>query len=79
MFCGCFFFCFIIIVSLNVRGLGKPEKRLAVKKLVKNYKIDYLMLQETKVVSDIHRFVHEVWGKSRCGWNEVPSFGALEG
>ena len=70
---------FLIIVSLNARGVGKPEKRPAVRKLVRKHKIDCLMFQETKVASHIHRFAREVWGKTRCAWNWVASFGASGG
>lgn len=39
----------MIIVSWNIRGLGKPKKRLVVRKLVRKHKVDVLILQETKV------------------------------
>lgn len=63
----------MIIFSLNARGLGRPEKRLAIRKLVRKHKVDYLMLQETKVGSDIHMFAREVWGNDRCAWSCSPS------
>lgn len=57
----------MIIVSWNVRGLGRPEKRLAVKKLVRRHKVEFLMLQETKVSTNVVRIIHDVWGSQSCG------------
>ena len=62
----------MIIVSLNVRELGRPEKRLAVRKMVRNLKVDGLLLQETKVASNIHSVIRDVWGNRRCPWEWVP-------
>ena len=40
------------VMSWNIRGLGKPEKRAAARKLVKKQKISLLLLQETKISKD---------------------------
>lgn len=47
----------MIILSLNVRGLVRPEKRMAVRKLVRKHKVDMLILQETKVANDIKSII----------------------
>lgn len=46
-------FVVMIIVSWNVRGLGRLEKRLAVRKMVRRHKADLLLLQETKIARDV--------------------------
>lgn len=56
----------MIIVSLNLRGLGRPKKRMAVQKLVQKYKVDCLIMQETKVWYEVFNIVREVWGNCRC-------------
>ena len=48
----------VIVVSWNIRGLGKTEKKrkkkkAAVRKLVKKQRISVLFLQETKISKDI--------------------------
>ena len=63
----------MIIVSWNIRGLGKLEKRPAVRKLVKKYKVDLLLLQETKISKNIIPIVRDVWGAQNCGWEWAPS------
>lgn len=63
------------IISWNVRGLGRSDKRLAVKKLVRRHKVEVLMLQETKISINVARIIHEVWGSQSCGWDWVPSGG----
>ena len=79
MFLGDFVFSLMIIVSLNVRGLGRPEKRMAIRKLVKKHEVDCLILEETKVCSNVLPFIWELWGNRRCAWNWVPSMGVSGG
>lgn len=69
----------MIVLSWNVGGLGKPEKRLAVRKLVKRHKVDLVLLQESKVVRNIDGIIRGVWGSLNCGWDWVPSEGASGG
>ncbi|XP_028098166.1 uncharacterized protein LOC114297885 [Camellia sinensis] len=49
------------ILSWNVRGLGRVEKRRRIKEVLKEKKVDMAMLQETKKseVDDI--FVRSLW------------------
>lgn len=56
----------MIVMSLNVRGLGRLEKRLAIRKLVRRHKVDLLILQETKVDSNIHCIIRDIWGRRKC-------------
>lgn len=50
----------MIIVSWNIRGLGRPEKRLAVRKMVRSHKVDVLILQETKVANNVEIIMRDV-------------------
>lgn len=63
----------MIVVSWNIRGLGKPEKRAAVRKLVKKQRICVLFLQETKISKDITHIIQDTWGSQSCGWEWVSS------
>lgn len=67
------------VMSWNIRGLGKPEKRAAARKLVKKQKISLLLLQETKTSKDIDHVIQEIWGSRRCKFEWVPSEGASGG
>lgn len=62
----------MIMVRRNIRGLGKPKKSAAVRKLVKKQKIGLLLLQETKISKDIDRVIKEIWGSQGCKWEWVP-------
>ena len=66
-------------LSWNVRGLGKSFKRRSVKKLVLDRKINFLMIQESKleVVNGITKA--SLWGSSAGGMESVPSRGASGG
>ena len=74
-----FFTIIIVILNVNVRGLGRPEKRLTIRKMVKKHKVDVLLLQETKVGYDIHSVIRDIWGNKRCAWDWVPAVGTLGG
>ena len=69
----CWCFCVTIIVSWNVRGLGRLEKRLAVRKMLRQHKADVLLLQETKISCDVENVIFDVWGARNCGWAWVPT------
>ncbi|XP_028105623.1 uncharacterized protein LOC114304685 [Camellia sinensis] len=49
------------ILSWNVRGLGRPEKRGNIKSLVRERCVDVLFLQETKRSSMDDHFVKTIW------------------
>lgn len=44
VFLGILFSLFIIILSLNVRGLGRPEDRLGLRRLVRKQKVEVPLL-----------------------------------
>lgn len=53
----------MIIVSWNIRGLGSPEKKSAVRKLLRQNKVDVLLLKEFK----IHKKKKWIVLFSKCG------------
>lgn len=69
----------MIIAGLNVRGLGKPQNKLALRKIIRKHKIYCLILQETKVDCKIHSIIQEIWGNRKCAWSLVSSEGASGG
>lgn len=50
------------ILFWNVRGLGLKEKRSKVKKLVKDHRIDMMLIQETKQKEITKKFILSRWG-----------------
>lgn len=52
------------IVSWNVRGMGDQMKRVTVKDILCNYRIDVRLIQETKLSSVTEAIIKEIWGSS---------------
>lgn len=52
----------MIILSLNVRGLNTPNKLEAVKEVTRQYKIDIIALQETRVKQGKFLKVSNIFG-----------------
>lgn len=50
------------IVSWNVRGIGGQIKRATVKDMLRNFRADIELLQETKLSSVSQSVVKEIWG-----------------
>lgn len=50
----------MMVVSWNIRGLEKPEKRAIVRKLVKTQKVSLLMFQETKIDEDVVHIIQDI-------------------
>jgi exonuclease III len=48
------------IVSWNVRGLNKEKKRLRVRRLLRQWKVDIVCLQETKLEMVTHGLVQSL-------------------
>lgn len=61
------------ILSWNIRGLGKKEKRRKLKKMLRDREVDFLFLQETKLKSTNNFFIGSIWGHSDFGYMEVDS------
>lgn len=65
----------MIIVSYNVRGLGKKEKRRDVKELILKVRADVCCLQESKLEIVNQRTIKAIWGRSVCDWDFAKSEG----
>ncbi|KAF8407524.1 hypothetical protein HHK36_006658 [Tetracentron sinense] len=64
------------IVSWNVRGLGRGERRLDVRVLLRKLKPDIIALQETKLEEMNDRVVSEMWDNRQANWELVALMGA---
>jgi hypothetical protein len=58
----------MIVATFNIRELGSRVKRAKIRELVLVEKLDFIVIQETKmeVISD--SFCHGLWGNDRCSW-----------
>jgi hypothetical protein len=54
-------------------------KRRRIKELVREYKVDFLAIQETKLELVSERLCHYLWGSVDCDWAFLPSEGASGG
>lgn len=53
----------INLFSWNIRGLGKDRMRESVKDACSRWKVDILVLQETKMLNFSSRDGLELWGR----------------
>jgi exonuclease III len=67
------------ILSWNVRGLNSPDKRLMVRNLLRQWRVDIICLQETKLDHISRRDVISVWGCPYVDWCYVAAIGAAGG
>ncbi|XP_028066189.1 uncharacterized protein LOC114269125 [Camellia sinensis] len=67
------------IISWNIRGLGKREKRRGVKNLFSQHKVDFLLLQETKVATITNHLIHSIWPHNDSGFAAVKAEGSSGG
>ncbi|XP_028101025.1 uncharacterized protein LOC114300334 [Camellia sinensis] len=67
------------ILSWNVRGLGRPEKRGKIKRLVRERGVDVLFLQETKRRIMEDHFVKSIWPYEEMDYMVVDSVGSAGG
>jgi exonuclease III len=67
------------ILYWNVRGLNSPDKRLMVRNLLRQWRVDIVCLQETKLEHISRRVVKSVWGCHYFDWCYVAAIGAAGG
>ena len=67
--------CSMIVLSYNVCGLGGSVKKIMVKELVFNHKVDFLAIQQTKLEVITNSLCHNLWGSDDCEWAFLPSIG----
>lgn len=70
---------YMILLSWNIRGLRRPEKRSKVKSLVRVRKVDVLLIQETKRSSVDDNFVKSLWPWEELEYMEVGADGSAGG
>lgn len=69
----------MIIVSYNIRGLGKKEKRRDVNDLIHQVKADMCCIQESKLKVVNSRIIKSTWGNANCEWDFAKSEGSSGG
>jgi hypothetical protein len=67
------------ILSWNVRGLNKRRKRLRISNLLRDWKVDIICLQETKVHGMSRSIVRSLWSCNHVDWCCLDSCGASGG
>ncbi|XVF06563.1 hypothetical protein REPUB_Repub06bG0060100 [Reevesia pubescens] len=67
------------LISWNVRGLGKREKRRFVRRVSLNWKLDLLFIQESKVKEVDQRFARSLWRDSLVSFEFSSSIGSTGG
>lgn len=67
------------ILSWNVRGLNEQNKRLSISNLLRDWKVDIICFQETKVQGLSKSFVQILWGCNHVDWCCLDSCGASGG
>uniref|UniRef100_A0A7N0U4P3 Endonuclease/exonuclease/phosphatase domain-containing protein n=1 Tax=Kalanchoe fedtschenkoi TaxID=63787 RepID=A0A7N0U4P3_KALFE len=66
-------------ISWNIRGLGRPEKRLALRRLIRDHNPPMLMLQETKNVLMSAEVIRSFWGQTTISWLSSDAIGSAGG
>jgi exonuclease III len=67
------------ILSWNVRGFNCPDKRLMVRNLLRQWRVDIVCLQETKLELISRKDVISLWGCRYVDWCYVATSGAARG
>ena len=67
------------ILSWNVRGLNEGKKRSRVKRLLRQWKVDIVCLQETKLDMITTGLVQSLWSCPYLEWCHVDSIGVWVG
>lgn len=67
------------ILSWNVRGINDVNKRLRIRSLLRNWKIDIVCFREMKMGFIDRSIIHSLWGCAFVGWVYLASLGALGG
>ena len=67
------------ILSWNVRGLGRPEKRSKVRSILKERGVDVVLLQETKTSNLEVSFIKSIWPFDKMEYMGVDAEGRAGG
>ena len=63
----------------NARGLGDPEKKIFVCNSIKDFKLDFICVQETKKTDFSDAWLNDISGSLTFIWLWEPSKGASGG
>ncbi|KAL7254795.1 hypothetical protein ACSBR1_009026 [Camellia fascicularis] len=63
------------LMSWNVRGLGKSERRRKLKEIIRVRKLDFVLLQETKKVKISKLFVRSLWSGNQMAFMAMDIIG----
>jgi exonuclease III len=66
-------------VSWNVRGLNDTNKQFRVRNLIRQWKVDVICLQETKMGKFDRKLIKSIWGCPHVDWISLGSNGASGG
>jgi hypothetical protein len=69
----------MIVCSFNVRGLGSRVKRNRIRDLVRDQRVEFLAIQETKMESIDEGLCRSLWGGNNCGCLFIPLVGSSGG
>ncbi|KAL8457806.1 hypothetical protein ACS0TY_035616 [Phlomoides rotata] len=67
------------VLSYNIRGAGRREKRREVRELIEKSRIEICCLQEIKVEEVNKRLCKSIWGNSPSDWAWLGSIGNTGG
>ena len=56
------------LLTWNVRGLNNPKKQVVLKNWLRNWKVDVVCLQETKLDKVNGRVIHSILRNRFVGW-----------
>jgi exonuclease III len=69
----------MIVLSFNIRGLGGGVKMRRIRELVREFNVDFLAIQETKLEVVSAKICYSLWSSEDCNWAFIPSEGASGG
>nr|XP_009596491.1 uncharacterized protein LOC104092571 [Nicotiana tomentosiformis]XP_016432332.1 PREDICTED: uncharacterized protein LOC107758988 [Nicotiana tabacum] len=67
------------IISWNVRGLNRRNKRRVIRSLILNWKADVFCFQESKIEGDIEGIIKEIWGVRGIKYGQLEASGTKGG
>jgi exonuclease III len=67
------------LLSWNVRGLNDGDKRLRVRNLLREWKVDIVCFQETKLEVISRNVIRSLWGCHHVNWCYLDSRRASDG
>ena len=73
------FVCLMKMLTWDVRGLGRREKRRKIKKIIKENELDIVLMQETKKEVITEMFVTSICPDKNFGYMEVGADGSSGG